>query len=118
MELEQHDLRLSSINTMNERIKNGLGLLGDLASVLTVPAVLLCWFTIKQEIALNRTQSESAAKDAYVPKTDFTHAVEMLSATDVKLADAIQQDHMNIQHLTDIISTWRDTFAGKPNNQN
>ena len=100
---------------MTDRIKSNLGWVGDVASIVIIPLAIWGWFTIQQSITLNRTQSESSAKDCYVAKSDFKEAIIQLASADAKAwaeISAVKDDErrdntttaMELQHLKDIVS--------------
>lgn len=97
---------------MNEKAKTIMAVLGDFSSVLILPLFALAWWCIQTSITLNRTQSESSAKDSFVAKAEFQATISTLTASDVKhyekeaalaqtLNDTAGQINLKLQHLID-----------------
>lgn len=87
-------------------MKERFQLIGDIASVATIPALVFFWWLITGAIHTSRLETESAAKDIYVQKTDFAAAVvklveadKFLSEAQKELALTVQSDHTDIQVL-------------------
>lgn len=99
-------------------MKQALNFLSQVSQALIIPVGLLCWFSIKQEIRANRLESEAAAKDAYVLKSDYAAMIGQLNATDQKLADLLQSERLDIQHVTDMVASRRESYSSKNNNSN
>ena len=89
---------------MNDEVTNNskkavkfLATVGDVASIVILPLGIWGWFTIQQSIALNRIQSESAAKDVYVTKSEYQTTVANMTGNDARLdtRETMLQDSIN-----------------------
>ena len=78
-------------------MKDKIQLVGDIASIVMIPALGLCWYMITSAIHTSRIESESSAKDIYVQKATFNDAVRSLVDTDNKLSEILQRDHITIE---------------------
>lgn len=98
-------------------MKQILNLLSQVSQALLIPIGLLCWFSIKQEIHSNRLESEAQARDSYVLKADYAATISQMNATDQKLADLLQSQRLDLQHVTDMVASRRESY-GKNSNPN